>query len=216
MDEELLASGLERIGIAFSDEAVKRISVYISEIMLFNPTLKLVGDTDPDGILIRHVLDSAAAWPVFMEMTEKGTRIADLGSGAGFPGIVLAILMPDREFVLLERMKRRALFLQSVIARTGLGNVRVDQRDLRECSEVYDCITARAFHPLYDIAEDVMKIISPSSVSIFYKGRRANVTSELDVLRGEGYSFQSTVRDIRVPYLDEMRSLCILTDWIKQ
>ena len=216
MDEELLVSGLERIGAPVSDEVRERISIFISEIMLFNPALKLVGDTDPDEILIRHVLDSAAAWPVFKEETREGAVIADLGSGAGFPGIVLATLMQDREFVLLERMRRRALFLQGVIARTGLKNVRVDQRDLKEVGEKYEAVTARAFHPLYDIAPQVLRILTPSSVSIFYKGRRDNVASELDTLRGEGYSFKSTVRALKVPYLDELRSVCILTDWTKQ
>ena len=102
MDRELLVSGLERIGIPFDDGVLSAIDTFISEIMLFNPVYKLVGDKDPDEIIIRHVLDSAAAYPVFAEETEAGCTVADLGSGAGFPGVVLSILMPDRHFVLVE------------------------------------------------------------------------------------------------------------------
>ena len=72
MDRELLVSGLERIGIPFDDGVLGAIDTYISEIMLFNPVYKLVGDKDPDEILIRHVLDCAAAYPVFMRLTKPG------------------------------------------------------------------------------------------------------------------------------------------------
>ena len=213
MDRELLESGLERIGIPYTAEMIDRISSYVSEIVLFNPAYKLVGDKDPDEIVIRHVLDSAAAYPAFIARTLPGSVIADLGSGAGFPGIVLSILMPDRKFVLVERMRRRAQFLALAIARTGIKNAECDEKDLREEKRVFDAVTARAFHPLYDIAADVISVISPSSVSLFYKGQRQNAVSELDVLRGEGYSFDAEVQDIKVPYLDERRTLCVLTNW---
>lgn len=213
MDRELLESGLERIGIPYSADSIDRIAAYVSEIMLFNPTYKLVGDKDPDEIIIRHVLDSAAAYPAFMSHTLPGSVIADLGSGAGFPGIVLSILMPDRHFVLVERMRRRAQFLSLAIARTGIKNAECDERDLKEEKRVFDAVTARAFHPLYDIAEDVLGVIGPSSVSLFYKGQRQNAVSELDVLRGAGYSFDAEVLDLKVPYLDERRTLCVLANW---
>ena len=140
MDRELLESGLERIGVPYSADSIDRIVAYVSEIMLFNPTYKLVGDKDPDEIIIRHVLDSAAAYPAFMSHTLPGSVIADLGSGAGFPGIVLSILMPDRHFVLVERMRRRAQFLSLAIARTGIKNAECDERDLKEEKRVFDAV----------------------------------------------------------------------------
>ena len=213
MDRELLVSGLERIGIPFTDQMLDRIDTFIGEIMLFNPVYKLVGDKDPDEILIRHVLDSAAAYPEFMRHTAPGETIADLGSGAGFPGIVLAVLMEDRRFVLLERMQRRAGFLRGVLARTGIRNAEVSERDIREEKRRFQAVTARAFHPLYDVADDVLSIMEDDGVGLFYKGQRANAASELDVLRGEGYSFDARIVDIHVPYLDERRTLCVLENW---
>ena len=215
MDRELLVSGLERIGIPFDDGVLGAIDTYISEIMLFNPVYKLVGDKDPDEILIRHVLDCAAAYPVFMRLTKPGDAIADLGSGAGFPGIVLSLLLPDRSFVLIERMQRRVGFLRGVIARTGIGNAEVSDRDIKEEKRKFDAVTARAFHPLFDVAGDVLPLLQCDGVGIFYKGQRANAASELEVLRGEGFSFDATIEDIRVPYLDERRTICVLRNWKK-
>lgn len=210
MDKELLVSGLGRIGAPSDERTSGRLELFISEIMLFNPALKLVGDKDPDEIIIRHVLDSAAAYPVFMKETAEGAVIADLGSGAGFPGVVLSILMPDRHFVLVERMQRRSQFLKGVLARTGLANAEVEESDLSAVRRRFDAVTCRAFHPVFSVAEDVLDILSPGAPLLLYKGQRKNVSSELDVLRGEGYSFDEQIEDLRVPYLDEARTMAVL------
>ena len=210
MDKELIVSGLGRIGAPSDERTSGRLELFISEIMLFNPALKLVGDKDPDEIIIRHVLDSAAAYPVFMKETAEGAVIADLGSGAGFPGVVLSILMPDRHFVLVERMQRRSQFLKGVLARTGLANAEVEESDLSAVRRRFDAVTCRAFHPVFSVAEDVLDILSPGAPLLLYKGQRKNVSSELDVLRGEGYSFDEQIEDLRVPYLDEARTMAVL------
>ena len=189
---------------------LKKFSSFVGELMLFNPALKLVGDKDPDEIVIRHILDCAAAYHVFSQETKAGDAVADLGSGAGFPGIVLSILMPDRRFVLLERMRRRAQFLQGVILRTGVVNAAVDERDLRMLKETFDAVTCRAFHPIFSIAEDIVRILPPDAPLILYKGQRGNAESELSVLEGEGYRFEKRLVDIRVPYLDESRTIAVL------
>ena len=208
-----MISGLERIGVNADETAIGRFSVFVSEIMLFNPALKLVGDKDPDGIIIRHVLDSAAAYPVFMKETEPGCTIADLGSGAGFPGVVLAALMPDRVFVLVERMQRRSQFLKGVLLRTGLRNAEVEERDLRTVRRRFDAVTCRAFHPMFSIADEVSSIVDGDGVLLLYKGQRKNAESELSVLRGEGYGFDERMENLRVPYLDEARTMAVLRNF---
>ena len=216
MDKELLVSGLGRIGAPSDERTEVRLERFISEIMLFNPALKLVGDKDPDEIIIRHVLDSAAAYPVFMKETAEGAVIADLGSGAGFPGVVLSILMPDRHFVLVERMQRRSQFLKGVLARTGLENAEVDESDLSAVRRRFDAVTCRAFHPVFSVAEDVLDVLLPGAPLFLYKGQRKNVSSELDVLRGEGYCFDEQIVDLHVPYLDEARTMAVLRNISKK
>lgn len=210
MDKELLVSGLERLGIGVDERIMQSLSVYLEEIMLFNPALKLVGDKDPDEIIIKHILDSAAAWPVFKEETETGCTIADLGSGAGFPGVVLAILFPDRNFVLVERMKRRSQFLQGVLLRTGLKNARVEENDLSAVRSTFSAVTCRAFHPVFSFVEDVEHVLAPGAPLILYKGQRGNALSELSVLRGEGYEADERLVELKVPYLDEARTIVVL------
>ena len=215
MDKELLVSGLERIGIECDGVLVDRLIAFLKEIMLFNPALKLVGDKDPDEIIIRHILDSAAAYPVFREETEEKSIIADLGSGAGFPGVVLSALFPDRHFVLVERMQRRSQFLKGVLVRTGLKNAEVCDYDIKEAERSFDAVTCRAFHPIYDVAEDVVNLLKENAPLLLYKGQRNSALSELDVLRGEGWNFDDEIVKLKVPYLDEARTMVVLRNLMK-
>lgn len=215
MDKELLSSGLERIGISVSDELIDRMRLYLDEILLFNPSLKLVGDKDPDEIVIRHILDSAAAYPVFIDNTEASSVIADMGSGAGFPGVVLSMLFPDRHFALIERMQRRSRFLKGVLVRTGLKNAEVCDYDIKEAERSFDAVTCRAFHPIYDVAEDVVNLLKENAPLLLYKGQRNSALSELDVLRGEGWNFDDEIVKLKVPYLDEARTMVVLRNLMK-
>lgn len=215
MANDLLIDGLKELGIEDYSSKAEKLSSYISELMIFNPALKLVGDKDEKGIIIRHILDCASAYVYFRDRTKPGDSIADLGSGSGLPGIVLAILLEDREFVLIERMTRRVGFLRGVAAKLKLRNVVVDDRDIKDVDRTFSVLTCRAFHPLSDIAEDTVKLISDGGHAMLYKGQLKSVKSELDSLKQLGYSFDAENIALRVPNLNEERILCILSDWRK-
>lgn len=203
---ELLKKGLERLKLEVTEDQEKRLERYISEIELFNPVYKLVAYEDECELVIRHILDSAAAAPVIGKYIKEGTRVADLGSGAGLPGIVLAILFPSCQFTLVERMARRAAFLKNVITVTGTKNVRILNVETRDVNEQFDLLTCRAYHPLYMMSEDARRLLAPSGVLCAYKGRRSYVEAELEGIEGFSWEFEN----IRVPFLDEPRLICTL------
>ena len=215
MANELLVNGLRDLGVEDYSAKAEKLSMYISEIMFFNPLLKLVGDKDEKGIIIRHILDSASAYVYFKERTKPGDSIADLGSGSGLPGIVLAILLEDREFVLIERMTRRVGFLRGVAAKLKLKNVTVDDRDIKDVDRTFSVLTCRAFHPISDIAEDTVKLIADGGLAMFYKGQMKSVDSELVKLKEMGYLFDAEKIKLTVPNLNEERVLCVLSLWRK-
>ncbi len=210
MKKSDLAAYLESLGVKETSLKVEKLWRFTDEIMLFNPSLKLVGAKDRDEIMLRHVADSASGYPVFLSETGRGERIADLGSGAGFPGIVLAVLLEDRSFFLIERMRRRSLFLKSVSAILGLGNVTVVESDLSLVSEKYDVLTSRAFHPTQDIASEAQPL---SGRALFYKGTARNVENEVEKLREKGYSFEARTVPLEVPFNAEERNMLILRNW---
>lgn len=210
MTKKIIPDYLETLGVEDVGKKANVLEHYVDEIMLFNPKLKLVGSTSRDDIVIRHILDSASAYSIFKTMTEDGDTIADLGSGAGLPGIVLSVLLPERKFFLIERMQRRVGFLRSVSALLGLDNVKVIDRDMSELDTKFSLLTSRAFHPVYDIAAGVVKL---SSAAVFYKGVRKNIEKEVETMREHGYSADVRIESLSVPHLDEERNALILTSW---
>ena len=200
---DLLLEGAEKLKLDLTSLQRERLERYISEIELFNPIYKLVSYQDKDELIIRHILDSLAGVKVFEAL--EGSSIADLGTGAGFPGVVLAIML-DRPIVLVERMKRRVDFLKNVILRCNLKNVRIVSKDVSEVEERFDIVTYRAFHPIFDIIDDVDRILSPNGVFAPYKGKKSYLYSEIENLS----NWDVSITNLHVPFLDEERIIALM------
>ena len=200
---DLLLEGAEKLKLDLTSLQRERLERYISEIELFNPIYKLVSYQDRDELIIRHILDSLAGVKVFEAL--EGSSIADLGTGAGFPGVVLAIML-DRPIVLVERMKRRVDFLKNVILRCNLTNVKIIAKDVSEVDEKFDTITCRAFHPIYDIIQDVERLLTTDGVFAAYKGRKSYLLAETENLS----AWKLDVIPLQVPFLDEQRHLALM------
>ena len=200
---DLLLEGAEKLKLDLTSLQRERLERYISEIELFNPIYKLVSYQDRDELIIRHILDSLAGVKVFEAL--EGSSIADLGTGAGFPGVVLAIML-DRPIVLVARMKRRVDCLKNVILRCNLKNVRIVSKDVSEVEERFDIVTCRAFHPIFDIIDDVDRILSPNGVFAPYKGKKSYLYSEIENLS----NWDVSITNLHVPFLDEERIIALM------
>ena len=221
---------------------------YIKEIETFNDAYGLVKIENRDELIIKHILDSLAPVKILSGLLEKcrstgsgsesmegntggsaGSsmcnstgRIADLGSGAGLPGIPLAICMPSTNFTLIERMGRRAGFLRNTQAVLGLKNIYIEETDLKELKsgEKFDIIVFRAFKPLEkNLLRDMQKILSPHGYLAAYKGKRDSLEAELSNLTstqasGSGSKilpqFSWEVLPLNVPFLNDERHLLIV------
>lgn len=131
----------------------------------------LVGPREADRMWDRHVLNCAAAAPAFPE----ASRVVDVGSGAGLPGLVLAIARPDLRLVLLEPLLRRTTFLSEAVDRLRLHNVEVLRGRAEEMRGllVADVVTARAVAPLDRLAGWCLPLVRPGGTLLAMKGERA-------------------------------------------
>ena len=211
--EELLSKILKEIGLTFNEEQMKQMLRFVSEIELFNPKYKLVG-AEGDDIIIKHVGDCLAAVPAIQRAIEGTTDavFADVGSGGGFPGIVLAVAFPNHKFTLIERMNRRVGFLNNVIAALRLNDrVRVVSKDLKDVDEKFDIVTFRAFHPLFDIMDEINNICKDTTKVCAYKAKADTLLPELDMVEEVCTSkWISNIEELHVPMLNASRKLCIL------
>lgn len=213
MYDALIASSLAQLHLEFDAEQLEQLNSYIAEIELWNPVYKLVGASGEE-LITKHIIDSLSAVDHIKGLLQDYEHpvLADLGSGAGLPGIPLAIALKGYSFTLVERMGRRVGFLNNALARCGLGDrVTVYDKDLSQVKGTFDLITFRAFHPLYDILDQVAPILSPQGVVCAYKGQMDSLVKELEQVRTScKSSWVEKTENLVVPYLDAQRLLCIL------
>jgi 16S rRNA (guanine527-N7)-methyltransferase len=146
----------------------------------------LIGPHEIDRVWERHVLNCAAV----EELVPSPCTLVDLGSGAGLPGIVLAILLPDVSVILVDSMLRRSVFLGECAAELGLANVEVRRGRAEDMAGELsaDVVTARAVAPLDRLVEWAAGLVRPGGIILAIKGDRAREELEQarDVLRGLG------------------------------
>jgi len=226
---DLLAEGLlslcrgdpaiENIIAPRRGEIIDLLAAYLAEIMTHNPVLSLVGTNDPKELVIRHALDSLAPLGIISRKCDL-SRIADVGSGAGLPGIPLAIALPDSEFTLIERKGRRSGFLRKTLAalvnkNNRFSNVSVEEQEMEKVKpHRFTMVTFRAFRPLDPkILKKLFRLCAEGGTLAAYKGRRSKVEAEMAEL--EQQMPNQTIRweliPCPVPMLDEERHLLLFS-----
>ena len=123
---ELMTSVLDREGIAYDDTVLSRLEKYADMLREWNDKINLTAITDPEGIVIKHFLDCALLLKQ-VNIPQNGSVI-DVGTGAGFPGMVLKIFRPDIELTLLDGLNKRLVFLNEVLSSLDLSARTVHMR----------------------------------------------------------------------------------------
>jgi len=188
---------------------------YITEIELYNPSLSLVGTNDRQNLIIRHILDSLAPLGSISRLAAgELPRIADVGSGAGLPGIPLAIAMPHAEFTLIERKGRRANFLRNTLITLELVNGVVEEAEMEKTEKGrFSLVTFRAFKPLEPkMYKKIFRLCGEGGCLAAYKGRREKSEAEMAALEKAlpGLAGRWELIPCTVPFLDEQRHLLVI------
>jgi 16S rRNA (guanine527-N7)-methyltransferase len=192
------------------EDVIPLLDRYIKEIELFNPAYGLVGTSDTKELVIKHILDSLAPARIISQLFATA-KIADAGSGAGLPGIPLAIALPQYNFTLIERMGRRAGFLMNTKAVLSLSNIIIEESEIEKTApDQFDLITFRAFKPLDSkLLKTLFKACKPNGVIAAYKGKREKIEEEITQLQTTEYEWK--IIPYAVPFLNEERHLLMIT-----
>jgi len=176
----------------------------VDELELGNAQFNLTAIRDRLGMLRKHVLDSLSLEPYL-----RGDRVADVGTGAGFPGLPLAIVNPQRRFTLIEATGKKARFAERTAQQLGCDNVQVvhARAESYRPFELFDTVTARALASLADFAAYAGHLCAPDGRLLAMKGKRPD--EEISALPK---SFRVVaVHRLKVPGLDDQRHLVELS-----
>ena len=199
---ERLVHGAATLGVDLTEADAARLQRLLDELERWNRTYNLTAIRDRDLMLTHHLLDSLAIHPDL-----AGTDVADVGTGAGFPGLPLAVLNPQRRFTLIDSNGKKIRFVQHAARELGLTNVEgLHGRAETIQGRIFDTVVARAFAPLPELVTYVAPLCGPQTLILAMKGKWPQ--DEIDglppqwLIRG--------ARELAVPGLNESRCVIVL------
>lgn len=202
MDRGELASALEAgaaaLGVPLAPGQRDRLLQLLDELQEWNGRFNLTAIRDPRDMVVKHLLDSLSVQPWL-----RGARVADVGTGAGFPGLPLAVVDPDRQFTLIESTGKKARFVAHAAAALGLSNVEVvNQRaEAYRPGRPFDTVLCRAVGKVGEFVRIAGHLCAPRGRLLAMKGQHPG--AELEPLP-KGWKV-SAVHPLTVPGLDAAR-----------
>ncbi|MBT8116698.1 MAG: 16S rRNA (guanine(527)-N(7))-methyltransferase RsmG [Gammaproteobacteria bacterium] len=197
---DLLEDGILELGLEERLGGDELLMMFVTELMNWNRVYNLTSVRKPTDIVTRHILDSLS----ILEHL-RGDRILDVGTGAGLPGIPLAIACPEREFVLLDSSSKKLRFVQQTLGILKLDNVTLENARVDEYrpEKLFDTIVCRAFSDLPDFYRNTSRLCNSGGCMLAMKG----VYPMTEVESLEDKSVISDVVSLKVPGLDAERHL---------
>lgn len=198
--ENLLLAGLNKSGLAIDPEARKRLLHYIALLAKWNRVYNLTSVRKPQDMLTRHILDSLVVLPHI-----KGPRLLDVGTGAGLPGMVLAIAKPDWHVVLLDSSGKKLRFVRQAVTELGLDNASVEHHRIEDYrpDTAFDTIISRAFSSLDEMYKHCARLCAAEGRLFAMKG--VYPLAEIEALEHPELVIASHA--LTVPGLDAQRHL---------
>lgn len=197
---DTLSRGIDALGLSLSDDQQRLLLEYVNLLVKWNQAYNLTAIRDPQEMVVRHLLDSLAVLP----FVEPGDTL-DVGTGAGIPGIILAVSRPQQAFTLLDSNGKKTRFVRQARRELGLDNVEVVHGRVEQYRKAPAQIICRAFASLSDMLALMAPIIADNTRLLAMKA--ASTEQELATLPQQ---WQGHHHSLVVPGLDEPRTLVVV------
>ena len=207
--EAELRQGLAALHLELHDQQVGSLLDYLALLQKWNKVYNLTSVREPAGMLTHHLLDSLAlVGPLRRQVGDRAIRLLDVGSGAGLPGVVIAICCPEVRVDCVDTVAKKAAFIQQAAASLQLPNLRGLHARVESLTEPYDVISARAFASLADFVSGSAGALAQEGVWMAMKGKHP--AAEIEALPAASIVFH--VEQLTVPGLDAER--CVI--WLRR
>ena len=214
--EEILAARAAEAGIPLTAEQIEQFSVYHEMLLDWNTRMNLTALTAPEDVAVKHIIDSLTAYDA--ALFDGARTLIDVGTGAGLPGIPLAVYAPHLTVTLLDALNKRVRFLTEVTAAMGLQNVRCIHARAEEAARTaehraaYDIVVSRAVARLPVLLEYTLPFVRVGGTLLALKGR-AYAEEQQEGQRAAAVLGGSriTARPVHLPGLDDVRAILTVT-----
>lgn len=215
MNKELIFKGLEKLGYIISEEKCEMLEKYSKMLVEWNEKMNLTAITDSDGITVKHFLDSII--PIFTFEIEEGSKIIDVGTGAGFPGMPIKIVREDLKFTFMDSLNKRINFLKEVSGELGMKNAEFIHMRAEEGGKAqkyrqkYDFAVSRAVAPLKILSEYCIPFVKKGGIFAAFKSY--DIDDEIKESKSMIGNLGGTVEDIKeveIPFSDIKRKIILI------
>ena len=193
--KENIERGLVALTLESHHEVVEKLEQYLTLITKWNKVTNLTSIDDPEQMVVIHLLDSLSIQPYL-----SGHRILDVGSGAGLPGIPLALINQDKDFILLDSNGKKTRFMVQATIELGIRNIEVVQSRAQDFQGEFDHVVCRAFTGTDDFVKACSHLLAPGGTLLAMKGPAAS-----EVIRPSG--FKQSIHQLHVPDMPSERYL---------
>ncbi|MBW1814870.1 MAG: 16S rRNA (guanine(527)-N(7))-methyltransferase RsmG [Deltaproteobacteria bacterium] len=216
--DSLIIEGANEFGIHLDHEKVKSFSLYAQELIRWNSKINLTSITDPFEIAVKHFIDSI----IPSLYIPPDASIIDIGSGGGFPGLPLSILLPSISSTLIDTSRKKVSFLKHIARMLKIRNISIYQTRAEDISKKeqfagsFDVIISRALFPLKKLMSIALPLVSKNGEIIAMKGKEANEDNELQSVHEQLSSWKNenlernytfSIKRYRLREIDAERSI---------
>lgn len=203
-NDHRLQKGISALNLELDNDVQQQLMEYVNLLVKWNKVYNLTSVRKPQDMIARHILDSLSVLPYVV-----GPRVLDIGTGAGLPGMVLAIVHPDWDVVMVDSSNKKLRFVRQAIADLGLNNATVEHLRIEEYQPeaLFDTVISRAYSSLEDMVVHGSPVCKPGGRILAMKG--VYPVTEVEALSDP--SVVQSVERLEVPQLNAERHVAILS-----
>ena len=209
--DDLFKKGLNELGLACSESQIQSFMIYLSELKKWNKAYNITALKTDEEIIIKHFLDSLL---YLKAMPEASIKLADIGTGGGFPGIPIKIMRPEIGLTLVEPSRKKASFLRNIVRKTGLSEISVLQKRIEQLGEdfdnCFDLIVSRATFGIKEFLDLACPFLNDAGRLMISKGPKAEDELRQISTAKSSISPVENVLLLKLPYSDAERHIIIL------
>lgn len=208
MNKELFILELKKLNIDLSDKQIEQLDKYYELLIDWNEKINLTRITEYEDVYLKHFYDSLTIAKV-VDLSTK-TTLCDVGTGAGFPGVVLKIVYPNLKITLIDSLQKRVNYLNEIVKEIGLEDIHAIHSRGEDYKEKFDVVTARAVANIEKLVTYTMHLVNKNGVFVAMKGNiDEELTPQVQQKLNKKYKIEQ-IEKFLLPIENSNRSLIVL------